>query len=282
MIDLHMHTTLSDGELEVEELLAKLKKAEIEVFSITDHNHALAYNYFDVKDYNVITGSEIATSFQGVIIEILLYNIDPKVVNDWYHEFYSKTNLRKIEELLFNDIIGLAKKNNYKVSNNLKLDKIEKGYAKKKVYQDLVFNNSNFPFKTYKEFFRKGLSNPKSEFFVDEGRTYPTIKEVVDLAKKAGGIAILAHPYEYGLAIDDLKQLVLDYNLDGIESFHPSASVVNSLGILDFCEANNLKSSMGSDYHKTSRRVPLGVHLFKPILDYKAYEWIWNLTQANK
>lgn len=278
MIDLHMHTTLSDGELSVEELLAKLKKDNIEVFSITDHNHALAYNHFKAENYNVITGTEIATSFKGVIIEILLYNVNPHIINEWFNDFYSDNNLKRIEELLFNDVIKLAKKNNYKVSKDLKLEKIEKGYAKKKVYTDLVLNNPDFPFKTYKMFFRKGLSNPESDFFVDEGRTYPSIKEVVDLAERAGGISILAHPYEYGLNIDELKQLVLDYDLDGMESFHPSAAVINSLKILDFCEANNLKSSMGSDYHKTSRRVPLGVHIFRPLLEYKAFNWIEELS----
>lgn len=281
MIDLHMHTTLSDEELKVEQLLEKLEQANVEVFSITDHNHALAYKHFNVEDYNVITGSEVATSFKGVIIEILLYNIDPDIINEWYYDFYSDSNLEKIEELLFSDIIELGKNNDYKVSDDLKLEKIEKGYAKKKVYHDLVSNNPGFPFETYKHFFRKGLSNPESNFFIDEGRTYPSIKEVVDLAKKAGGIAILAHPYEYGVNIDDLKQLVLDYNLDGMESFHPSATVVNSLEILDFCEANNLKSSMGSDYHKTSRRVPIGVHVFRPLLEYKAYNWIKELSNKS-
>ena len=47
-----------------------------------------------------------------------------------------------------------------------------------------------------------------------------------------------------------------------MESFHPSAAVVDSLDILDFCEENNLKSTMGSDYHKTTRRVSIGVYVF--------------------
>ena len=46
-IDLHMHTNLSDGELSVEELLNRLAVNNISLFSITDHNHAKAYDYIE-------------------------------------------------------------------------------------------------------------------------------------------------------------------------------------------------------------------------------------------
>lgn len=275
MIDLHMHTTESDGELTVAEIRQRIDTLQIERYAITDHNHALAYEKFDYKkDKKLIPGTEITSSYQGVIVEVLLYHIDPSVINTWYKNYYTKEKLIEIETLLFNDLKRIMIKEGYHFDENYQLEKIEKGFAKKQIYYDIIETNPNFSYKTYKQFFREALSNPKSNFFLDEARTYPTLEEVMTLSKNAGGIAILAHPYEYGLPIKQLEKLVIDYKLDGMEAFHPSASTRQSLAILNFCDENGLKSSMGSDFHKDERKVPLGVHIHDDVWNYKALRWI--------
>lgn len=275
MIDLHMHTVCSDGKLTYQQIKARIDEMGIQKYAITDHNHALAYDLFDYKsDEKLICGTEITTSYKGVIIEVLLYNIEPKIINDWFYETYSQDKLIEIETLLFNDLYNIFIDLGYEFESNYKLRKIEKGYAKKQLYYDIVDRYPEFEYKTYKEFFRSALSNPKSPYYIDEGRTYPSLKEVKSLAKKAQGIAILAHPYEYGIAIEDLETLVIDYQLDGMEAFHPSASTRQAIQILDFCEKNKLKSSMGSDFHKDERLVPLGVHVHKDIWKYTCLDWI--------
>ncbi len=54
MIDLHMHTTYSDGTDTVKELLKNAQKRKLEVISITDHNGCRAYQEmetFDIANY---------------------------------------------------------------------------------------------------------------------------------------------------------------------------------------------------------------------------------------
>ncbi len=275
MFDLHMHTNLSDGNLSVEKLLERLKSKNIKLFSITDHNHALAYNYINDESLNYIKGCELATSYNGVIIEILGYNIDHNIINDWYLKFYSQENLENNEIKLFNELKTLAKNLNYQIDEDLALETIEKGISKKTVFYNLFENNKDFKYKTYKSFFREGLSNPNSEFFVDEGRYYPSIKDVISLIHKAGGIAFLAHPYEYG--IEDLNNLFKDLiklNIDGIECFHPSASMVNSIKLVEYCESNNLLASGGSDFHRDNRLVPNGIYIHDDILKFKCFDWL--------
>ena len=278
MFDLHMHTKFSDGIYNPDELVERLKNEGVTLFSITDHNHSLAYEKYDNFDLNYIKGTEIATSYEGVIIEILGYKVDHKVINEWYRDFYSADNLAKIENLLFNDLKEMSKENGYQVDQNLEMEKIEKGLSKKTIYYHLFEKYDDFEFKTYKEFFRRGLSNPESPWFLDEGRTYPSIKEVIDLIHKAGGIAFLAHPYEYGFdSFDKLFETLIDLGIDGIECFHPSCAMINSVKLAKYCVENKLLGSGGSDFHSDKRLVPLGVHINKNLFEFECFDWIREL-----
>ena len=57
MIDLHIHTRLSIGQYNVNEMLDKINASNLDIFSITDNEHCLAYNDFDMGKYpNLVTG----------------------------------------------------------------------------------------------------------------------------------------------------------------------------------------------------------------------------------
>ncbi len=276
MWDLHMHTTLSDGELSVQELCDYLASEKIKLFSISDHNHALAYEKTLPTAIPYITGAELATSYKGKIVEIHGYLNDPQVINQWYRDFYSDANLDKNEHILFDRIQAVAEHVGLKYSKDLKMPVIKKGISKKTMYQDLIDQNpillETFP--TYRCFFRQGLSEPKSPFFIDEGTTYPTRQEVIDLIHQAGGKAIMAHPYEYKFS-DTMGELeVLRKELDGFESFHPSATYREGLGVVDFCNEFGLMTSGGSDFHKFSKRVRVGVRVFEDLYEAPAFEWL--------
>ena len=60
MIDLHMHTTYSDGSNTVEEVLEKAEKLKLEIISITDHDNC--------KAYKELKNEEIRSKFSGKII----------------------------------------------------------------------------------------------------------------------------------------------------------------------------------------------------------------------
>ena len=101
MIDLHMHTTYSDGTDTVKELLEKAEFLGLEVISITDHNTCKAYfemEKFNVKEIyhgNIIVGCEFTTSFDNRLIEVLGYGFDYKGVNK-----YSKYLIKNIQNCM--------------------------------------------------------------------------------------------------------------------------------------------------------------------------------------
>lgn len=276
MFDFHLHTTKSDGVLSVEEMLDTLHLSSIQPFSITDHNHALAYECFDYNNYPCIPGTEIATSYKGEIIEILGFGIEPTVINEWYRDFYSQDNLKHIEITLFKRIQECAKKQNYLFDESLQLECFEKGSSKKIMYQELSKNNIEFAksYPTYKIFFRKGLSNPDSPFFIHEADTYLSFNETINLIHRAGGKAFLAHIFEYDAFrkngyIEEVKD-----RLDGIECFHPSIPMRESVKLFKYCEDNHLYVSGGSDFHKPERHIPFGVHLDSSFLLSSSFDWI--------
>ena len=276
MFDFHLHTTKSDGVLSVEEMLDTLHLSSIQPFSITDHNHALAYECFDYNNYPCIPGTEIATSYKGEIIEILGFGIEPTVINEWYKDFYSQDNLKHIEITLFKRIQECAKKQNYLFDESLQLECFEKGSSKKIMYQELFKNNLEFAksYPTYKIFFRKGLSNPDSPFFIHEADTYLSFDETINLIHRAGGKAFLAHIFEYDAFrkngyIEEVKN-----RLDGIECFHPSIPMRESVKLFKYCEDNHLYVSGGSDFHKPERHIPFGVHLDSSFLLSSSFDWI--------
>lgn len=275
MFDLHLHTNLSDGELSVEELLEMLDKLGISTFSITDHNHALSYEYINREKHpHLITGTELATSYKGVIVEVLGYHVNPEIINTWFHNFYSSENLIKNENELWNRLVAISKTKEIYLEKYSLPNTIVKGCSKKTAFK-ILSENTDFEFKTFKEFFRQGLSNPGSDWYIAEDNLYPSLKETIDLIHSAKGVAILAHPYEYGFKdLEPLLQKCINEGIDGIECFHPSSSMYNSVAMVNFVNENNLLGSGGSDYHRASKKVKPGVYANEDLLNTKCFQWI--------
>lgn len=275
MIDLHVHTRLSIGEYTPTEIIEKFKEKNIDIFSIVDNEHCLAYSDIDMTKYpNLVSGTIFTTSIDGLIINILGYEVNPKIINDYHYEHFGKSNIEKIEYQLFDTLIKIMERNNVKLSENIQLSLVEKGVSKKLVYYDAIKNNPNFKFFTYSDFYRNGLSNPYSEFFLNESELLPSIKDIFDLIKKAGGKIFLAHPYEYNINVDTLIDKLIPLGLDGIEVFHPSAALRQSLKLIDICERNQLLASGGSDFRKSRYQIPIGIHTKKDLCSLSSFSWL--------
>ena len=76
---------------------------------------------------------------------------------------------------------------------------------------------------------------------------YENVKDVIDAVHTAGGIAILAHPYASN-CVDDLADYI-EYGIDGIEVFHPSANEEQQAYLKKFASKNKLLATGGSDFH---------------------------------
>lgn len=276
MIDLHIKSALSTGKMSVYRLLKTVEEADIKYFSIADKNHALAYKLIDEKEYpTLITGTSINTYFEGSPIDLLGYDIDVKVVNDWYEENYSQKKIEWIESDRADRILKMLDKKDYKLKTECsRYDKL--GICIKEIFSDLISNYPNFVYQNERDFRIYGLNNPDSEYYLDQTMYLPSLDQVIALIKAAGGKIFLAHPFEYRVDVGGLLQMVIDYKLDGIEVFHASISVLNSLKLIDFCQASNKLASLGSGFVGNEEFIPLGVRLDEEILNNSCFDWIFN------
>lgn len=285
MIDLHIHTALSDGICSIEEVIELACKCGLNYISITDHNHALAFENENLSKFNafkghILTGCEIATSYEGSIIEILGYGINPTVINSWYRIFYSDDNIKRNETFLFNKLKELCKKEKLRLEDNLSLGPIKKGCSKKVIYKNLIKFKDNmdvFKLDSYNNFFRLMLSNSEHPLFLNEAETYPLLRDVVNLIHSAGGMAFLAHPFEYGFnnTLYTLDKIIKLVSLDGIECYHPSANINDCNSLVDFCRSNALYMSGGSDFHNYNRATRIGLSSeSQPVCDKLILSWV--------
>jgi hypothetical protein len=99
-----------------------------------------------------------------------------------------------------------------------------------------------------KYFFRQGINNRNSKFFVDMSDIYVSLQELREFCDKTGALMFLAHPYEYTENMDYVLDIVKDY-VHGIEAYHPSADEDGKAYLETFAKNHNLLVSGGSDYH---------------------------------
>lgn len=189
MIDLHTHTTFSDGTWTLEEMLTNAENSNITILSITDHDTALPHiklRNIDIKNYysgKIIVGGEFNAIFRNTKIELLGYNFDAVQLQKWIDSTYNlKDEIQGYKEE-FLEILELCKKNSIKISDGLKYDESLK-YPTKIIYNDITKYKENKKFFNDDEwnvreaFFRSCTCNPNFILYRNFSKQYPTAEEV--------------------------------------------------------------------------------------------------------
>ncbi len=264
MIDLHMHSVYSDGDKTVEEILKMCEDKKLEYISITDHNTCATYEDKNILNNNIFSGKiikgvEMNATFENKNIEILGYNINrPKIIEDWSKRFFSDEVLRKQQEDSKNKLLRICDRKGLIYDESaIKKDIPLTDYITIYIYKELIRHEENYKIlgefaNSLNLFIRKGLMNPESEYYTgSDDILKPNYKDVINIIHEAGGLAFLAHPFEYRFndTIDFIEKLRKQKELDGIECFHPSASEKEMNMLLEYARKNNLYISGGSDYH---------------------------------
>lgn len=271
MIDLHTHTSHSDGTDSVEELLKNAENQNLEIISITDHDQVGAYYELESNPElrklfsgKIIIGSELKTYFDEVPVEVLAYGID-----------YKKIRIHKIDnEKMQKEVLEKAK--NIARSLGLKFDE-ENTYIdiKDPTKQWAAFSLGNELLKheenkeiiskigefTATSFFRVHQSNRESPFFIDETYASIDINETIKRIHEAGGLAFLAHGYEYPFKNSNeiIEKILSTTDIDGAECIYPTFSERQVADIINLCKKHNKFMSGGSDYHaKNKPHISLG------------------------
>lgn len=247
MIDLHSHSTHSDGTLTPSELLILAKEKGIEYFAITDHDDIEGSKKLIESKHDGITvysGVELNAKVDKGQMHILGYNIDlyNEELNNRLKELKenSKHNIMLYVKQLKEDFnIELPQKDIDEILNRegnigrplLALLLIKYGYVS-----------------TVAEAFEKYLRDDK----VRNHKMWITKEECINLILNAGGIPVLAHPFTLKLTDEELHEEIktlVDLGLKGIEIVHSNSNEEQREYYKQLAKEFNLITTGGTDYH---------------------------------
>ena len=272
MIDLHIHTQYSDGDKTVKEILEMCEKMKLKYISITDHNTCRQYQDKDLMENTIfngkiIKGTEIYAIIGDKTIELLGYDFDDNVMKKFFNDYFSEEKMKIQREISYKRLLKACDKLGI-VYNKDNIEMPQTGPdIERPIYKEITSYKENLDklgefAESFKVFYRKGLVNPNSEFYMHYSDFTPKYENVIDAIHIAGGKVFLAHPFEYKIEnvihfINDIRKVK---ELDGIECFHPSADNKRSQTLVEYCLQNKLYMSGGSDYHgKKKPNIEIGI-----------------------
>lgn len=241
-IDLHVHTTASDGRFTPLEVVKLASAKGIAYLAITDHDtiDGLDEASRACEKYKVhfFPGLELSTRYEEREIHILGYNID----------WTSPSLLAKLKQLQESRKTRITQmvQNLAKIGININIEDVKKKFTGKSIGRPhiaLVLKEQGIV-RSIDEGIKNYLS-PGCPAYIPRYRISPF--EAIELIKEAHGIPVLAHP---GLECPtELIPALISLGLQGIEIFHPKHSSAQKKFYLDFAAAYRLLLTGGSDFH---------------------------------
>ncbi|MBC5648776.1 PHP domain-containing protein [Christensenella tenuis] len=248
MIDLHMHSTASDGTDTPKEIITKCRKLGLKLSAITDHDtmDSQPEAISTAKELKVryLAGVEFSVRHTGEL-HILGYGMDTEnkeliaLMDDLRGSRVERVHeiIRVVQEhgmkIDFEDVERCAKGNTLG-RPHVALALIEKGYA-----SDL------------QDAFTRYL-NEEGSCYVQRRKLNP--QQAIEMILKTGGIPVLAHPKF--VRTDDIEMLTAELKrigLGGIEAYYPAHSNADVERYLGIAKRHGLLVTEGSDYHGAMR-----------------------------
>lgn len=271
MIDLHLHTTASDGRLSPAHLVARVHAAGIAVMSVTDHDTVAALD--EVRraaaplGITLVDGIEVTAVHDGRDVHLLGYFIDPADVE--FGVFLQEQRKRRVERIreMGARLARLGAPVEVETLIARAARKPGASVGRPVLARALVRAGH---VSTLHEAFDRFLAAGQAAFVPRSGKT-PA--EVVAVIHQAGGLASMAHP---GVTRQPaVMASLVGAGLDAIEVYHSdhSAAVIHDL--LQFAAEQRLLATGGSDFHgDDSRDRPLG-RVTLPAADFDRLRSAW-------
>lgn len=244
MVDLHSHTTASDGTYTPTESLIRAKEKGLRALAITDHDTVAgvkeALQAGDQWGVEIVPGIEVSTVDQGEDIHVLGYYIDTEdEIFLARLESLRNTRNRRNEMIIHNlNQLGIHITLD-EVSQKRKMDEgnIGRPHIAEVLIGKGIVSSMEEAFRDYLGKTGKAFANPP--------RISP--EEAIRYIKQAGGVPVLAHPGLYHN--DQLAARLVDSGLVGIEVYHTDHTPEQEKYFHDLADQFGLIKTAGSDFH---------------------------------
>ena len=254
-IDLHVHTTASDGTERPRETVEIAKANGIKAIAITDHDTVLgcreAMAAGEELGIEVVPGIEFGTKY-GIAVHMLGYYLD-----------LDAPALTKMTRSIVED----RDQRNEKTVRLMQENGIDVTYAQLKERFGEVIGRPHFAH----VLMEAGLAEDVQDAFtrlLGKGMKYHQyrhtleIHEVIECIVNSGGVAVLAHPFQYKKNDEELRELIehcMQFGLKGMECRYSGYSPEQTSYLEALAEEYGLVKTGGSDFHGENKpRIKLG------------------------
>lgn len=246
-IDLHVHTTASDGTMSPKAVVSLATMLGLKAIALTDHDTMAglqeAGEAAELMGISVVPGIEISSEYRGKEVHILGYFLDPEAQKlkdymQWVGQSRKTRNEKILEKL---------QKKGYDIT----LEQLEEKFpgatlGRPHIAQRLVELGA---VSSVKEAFRRYLDTGRSCYVP---RQYISFADGVKLIRDCGGVAVLAHPLQYGYGKAELEALVktaAEAKVTGMEILYTGYTQGDIQKLYDLAEKYTLLPTGGSDFH---------------------------------
>jgi len=247
MIDLHTHSTFSDGTYTPEALVEEAARVGLSALALTDHDTAGGLPRFlraaERKKVRCVPGLEISTTFDNKAMHILGYMIrhDDPALNArlaWLREGRTVRNREILQRL---EALGY-KLTEEDVARSAGEDVVGRPHVARALVKHGFAKNEE-------EAFERFLIRGRPAY---ARRRHYSPEESIEIIRAAGGVAVLAHPYALRMATPALRKLLArlqEAGLGGLEVYYPLHPLPLQLELLELAKELGLVATGGSDFH---------------------------------
>ncbi|TFV83237.1 PHP domain-containing protein [Blastococcus sp. CT_GayMR16] len=260
-IDLHTHSSVSDGTESPADLLATAQAAGLDVVALTDHDTTAGWSIAEAvrpRGLTVVPGMEMSCRWYSdsdypISVHLLAYLFDPT------HPAFAAERARLRDERLerAERIVLRLEAEGYPIRWDSIVERVDGGvvgrpHIARALVEAGVVDSVDHAFAT--------LLHPRSPYYVTKIDT--DVREGIGLVRAAGGVPVFAH----GLATkrgrtvgDDAIAAMTDAGLLGLEVDHPDHSAEQREHLRDLAGRLGLITTGSSDYHGTNKTTSIGV-----------------------
>ncbi len=249
MLELHCHTTFSDGSLTPQQLVDRAVAKGVKALAITDHDTISGWeearHAAQPHGLEIVPGIELSTTYNERSMHILGFYPDPE----------------KLQEPLQERIAGRHRRAQKMVERLAEL-----GYPVElpAMPGNMAPGRPHVAKALHAAGHVTSVKDAFQRFLGDHGPAYVpyekfTAQEGIDLLKSCGAVPVWAHPYLFrgGIVEEVLPELVKD-GLMGVEVYHPQHSLSEERVLAELCEKYDLLMTGGSDYHGPQAKAKAG------------------------
>ncbi|MBD2859130.1 PHP domain-containing protein [Spongiibacter sp. KMU-158] len=256
LVDLHCHTTASDGSLSPAELVARAYERGVRLLSITDHDTLGAYDALEFAeqypDLNIIPGVEFSCNWSGVNVHILGLGVDiehPALKAAVAEQVEARTERGR-------EIARRLAKKGMPGAHEAVLEMAKGRAVGRPDFARFLVENKHVS--SMNDAFDRYLGAGK---IGDVKAMWPELGKVVHWIAESGGQAVVAHPMHYKMTNAKLRRMLTEFVAAGgagIEVCNGRQAEQEVSYLRELCRHFGLRASVGSDFHNPNNWLDLG------------------------